>query len=554
MEGNFYNSNILALANSNSHLVTTLNNKSYNSEYKFIKSKSGDIVPCADIKGIKTLHSKINPQREGSRFLTMYKNKGFLIFLGLGGAYHIKPFLEKNKFSTILIIDKDLERFKATLSKMDLKDLLLNPAVNILIDPDSEDLYNFIIDNYIPAICGDVTTIPLRQRVNVEHQFFENCIDTIKKALNRISDDYTVQTRFGKKWFTNTLFNLKEANKVKPALKPIKNALITAAGPSLEDFIDEIKSKRKDSTLIATDTSVPALLDYGITPDLIISIDCQHISYYHFLKSIPKNIPLVLDIASPRKLSTMFENVYYFTSGHPFSQYVNRDYRSFPALNTSGGSVTHAALSLADALNAKDIFLYGADFSYPLGKSYSRGTYIYDFFSKTSCKLKSQESSFFSFIMQSKDISLESCGKGLRYITKPMNGYKANLERESEYIKGRLHARVSQGCRLNINNTKLVQPDILPLFTEGKNRQSSLDFLIGYKKQLMSLPDMIFPIEAFLNSLTKEQQLVWLTIIPVLANLRGDNELSPKLMKKTISWMISRINRHINMEEQKKGA
>ncbi len=555
MEGNYFNSNILALANSNSNLALGLSSNGNNdSYYSFIESKSGDLVPCVDSDDKKTLHSKIDPKREGERFLSMYKSKGFLIFLGLGGAYHIKPFIEKNEFSTILIIDKDIDRFKATISNMDLKEIFLNPAVNILIDPDPETLFQFIIENYIPAICGDVTTIPLRQRVNAETEFFSGCIDVIKNALDRISDDYTVQTRFGKKWFSNTLFNIKEANRVKPILKPIRSAIITAAGPSLEDHIEEIRERQKTSTLIATDTTAPALLEYNIKPDIIISIDCQHISYYHFLKDIPKDIPLVLDIASPRKLSTMFDTVYFFTSGHPFGQYINKNYKSFPSLNTSGGSVTHAALSLADALNAREIHLYGADFSYPLGKSYSRGTYIYDFFNKTCSKTRSLESSFFSFIMQSRDITIEKCEDGLRYVTKPMIGYKSNLEKESETLRGKLHIKEGKGCKILVDDSEPHQPSILPLFAEGRIKQNSLDFLIGYKKILISLPNIIFPIEAYLNSLNKDQQLVWLTIIPVLASHRGDTELSTKLMNTTINWMISRIDRHIYMEEQKKGA
>lgn len=555
MEGSYFNSNILALANSNNDLALGLSyNCNNDSNYKFIESKSGDIVPCVDKDVKKTLHSKIDPQREGSRFTSMYKSKGFLIFLGLGGAYHIKPFIEKNEFSTILILDKDIHRFEATISKMDMKEIFLNPAINIFIDPKPEKLYQFIIDNYVPAVCGDVTTIPLRQRVNAETEFFTECVDTIKNALDRISDDYTVQTNFGKKWFSNTLFNIKESAKIKPILKPIKSAIITAAGPSLEDDIETIREQQKESTLIATDTTAPVLIEHGIKPDIIISIDCQHISYYHFLKKIPRDIPLVLDIASPRKLSSLFDTVYFFTSGHPFSQYVSKNYKSFPNLNTSGGSVTHAALSLADALNAKDIYLYGADFSYPLGKSYSRGTYIYDYFNKTCSRTASLESSFFSFIMHSRDINIEKCKDGLRYITKPMIGYKNNLEAESRNIKGTLHVKENRGCKILIEKDSNPELNILSLFAEGRITVGSNKFLQEYRKNLQSLPDIIFPIEAYINSLNKKQRLVWLTIIPVLANHRGEKELSNKLMNKTITWMISRIDRHIYMEEQKKGA
>ncbi|QEN04272.1 hypothetical protein EW093_06010 [Thiospirochaeta perfilievii] len=97
-------------------------------------------------------------------------------------------------------------------------------------------------------------------------------------------------------------------------------------------------------------------------------------------------------------------------------------------------------------------------------------------------------------------------------------------------------------------------PSILPLFAEGKIKESSVDFLLEYKSILKSLPDIIFPLDEYINSLNKDQQLIWLTIIPVLASHRGEEELTTVLMRKSINWMISRIDRHIYMEEQKKGA
>ena len=156
--------------------------------------------------------------------------------------------------------------------------------------------------------------------------------------------------------------------------------------------------------------------------------------------------------------------------------------------------------------------------------------------------------------MQSKDIQIEKCNGGLRYITKPMIGYKSNLERESENLRGKLHIKDGKGCKINIDKNEQHNSCILPLFAEGKNKQNSHDFLIEYKQILRSLPTIIFPLEEYIKKLNKNQQLVWLTIIPVLASLRGDNDLTEELMNKTTDWMVSRIDRHIFMEEQKKGA
>jgi hypothetical protein len=63
-----------------------------------------------------------------------------------------------------------------------------------------------------------------------------------------------------------------------------KMAVIVAAGPSLDKTVELIKDK--DSYyIIATDTAGLSLINKGIIPDIIISIDGQSVSYNHFIKA-----------------------------------------------------------------------------------------------------------------------------------------------------------------------------------------------------------------------------------------------------------------------------
>ena len=159
---------------------------------------------------------------------------------------------------------------------------------------------------------------------------------------------------------------------------------------------------------------------------MVVSIDCQHISYNHFLQGYPEEVPLVLDLASPPVLTKLAPKLAFFTSGHPFSQYVNKHWRRFPVIDTSGGNVSHAAVSLADRLGAAKILLFGADFCYPEGKSYARGSYIYPYFRCRESRLSGLESLFMAFLFRGPAGSMERDGG--RYVTRSMLRYRERLE------------------------------------------------------------------------------------------------------------------------------
>ena len=308
-----------------------------------------------------------------------------------------------------------------------MRTLFMEPRVKLLIDASIDDIKKDFFTHYLPVLSGKLKTITLQSRVNLEKKYFTEIVNEIKGIINEIADDYSVQSQFGKKWFINTISNLPKAESSTITLKSAHKVIITGAGPSLENHINQIKKLKTDSFLIATDTSLPFLLSHDIIPDLVISIDCQQTSYHHFLSGYPKNIPLVLDLASPSVLTRLTDNLLFFSSGHPFSQYISREIRSFPKIDISGGNVSHAALSLAEQLNPEEIYLFGIDFSYPQGKSYAKGTYLYPYFGSFENRTQPLESSLFSFLLRNKNIKKEKIGEKYRYTLKSMSSYKERM-------------------------------------------------------------------------------------------------------------------------------
>ena len=138
--------------------------------------------------------------------------------------------------------------------------MLSDSRISILIDKNEDYISKYLPSNYLPAVTGDFNTVSLRARTESDHGYFTAIFNSIKNVLETLSDDYTVQTWFGKRWFINSIANLEAAEKSVTVLPPQKNISIAAAGPSLELQLDELRKNKQDSYLISTDTALACLL------------------------------------------------------------------------------------------------------------------------------------------------------------------------------------------------------------------------------------------------------------------------------------------------------
>lgn len=544
--------NFLALAANNSELSARIGSTSPLKKLTFIKARNGVLVPALKVKSRLTpLHSTFNPLKEGERLPDLYSGAGYLVIFGIGAGYHINPFLKNRRISNILIIEKNPAFLRRVMENIDLRALFMDPRVQLLVNEEPIIIKENILTNYFPAIAGDLKTLTLRPLFDLAGRYYEEVLKAIRNVISKIADDYTVQVHFGKKWFINSLFNLPRAEKSALAIKPVRKVLITGAGPSLESQLASLREMRKEAFLIASDTSLPSLMSSNIVPDTVISIDCQQVSYHHFLQGMPSSIPLVLDLASPPLLTRLTSKIIFFASAHPFSQFVSANWRRMPYIDTSGGNVSHAAVSLAHFLGAQEINLFGVDYSYPQGKAYARSTYLYPFFRSQENRIDPLESLFFSFIMRNGQIIKEKKAGTVRYITQPMISYRQRLERALADRGLQIFPPQAKGLPIEIKPVvKQGKRDVIgQIFSAGAPNCDWKSFLTSYLAGVKGLPKPVQPLGNYFRGLSDSQRTLWVTLYPAAAALKNHytyREISGvELLLLVREWTDSLISRYL---------
>jgi hypothetical protein len=559
--------NLLALSVSDPGLCSRLSGAETTlNRYKFLESRSGETIPAIVDSGgaAHPLHSLVDPRREGERLISTLKDEEFLIFLGLGGGFTIEAALARRETGRVLIIEYDINGLAELFCSREYVKILGDPRVHVLADPSAEILERYILENYQPALSGGIRSLPLRARVEFSSRHFSQATEAIQNALGRLSADYSVQAYFGTRWFSNIIRNLKRAEEQESPVPPIRrganglrHAAIIAAGPSLDAQLPLLAEKRDSMFLIAADTSLPALLHRGLEPDAVVSIDCQHISYYHFMWGLPSHIPLFLDLASPPLVAGRAAHPRFFSGGHPLTNYISRFWRFIPPVDTSGANVTYAAFSLAENLGAEKIDLYGADFSYPLGRVYARGTYIFPFFERQQTRLAPMEALFSTFLYRNP---LTRLGKESHwyYETNTLRLYRERLEKKLSDTNADVRAVPGLGAPITIQNRGELQHERnglqdkgngvrsdLRIFSSGRTRMSAENFLAEYREKIRCLKPMQGDFNTYLHSLEDGERMVLATLLPQAAAIRRrDNGLAPaEIIEKVREYCVKEIDK-----------
>ena len=548
----YFERNLLALSARNPPLCsrlsaaeTTLN------RYRFLESRSGDVIPAlVDQSGAAhPLHSTVDPRREGERLVSALKDDGFLVFLGLGGAYAPEAALLHSTVSHILIIDYDINGTAELFCSKEYIKILSDPRCTLLIDPAPEAIEACILAEYRPALSGSIKTIPLRARTELDIPRFSAAAGAIQRAIEGVSSDYSVQAWFGTRWFSNIIRNLKTAEMRNVPAPPIRDAAICAAGPSLDQqlpLLAEYRERQKGAYIIAADTALPALLYGGITPDAVVSIDCQHISYYHFMGIDAQSIPLFLDIASPPLVSRFSASPFFFSGGHPLALYISQHWRPLPLIDTSGGNVTYACLSLAENLGAERIHVYGADYSYPRGMVYARGTYVYRYFEQRQSRVSPLEAQRSALLYRSPFVPPEEPGGGY-YETATLRFYRNSFERKAASMEAQILPAPGIGCPLQVPHKAPHSGGrrIIRLFAPGRAAMSADEFLAAYRNAIVNLPPPGADSGAYSPRLNAGERQVFTTLLPQAAAIkrRQPDLATGELIEAVKRYCVSDIDR-----------
>ena len=151
-----------------------------------------------------------------------------------------------------------------------------------------------------------------------------------------------------------------------------QDAYILATGPTLElhyQKLLEIASKRHHPLLICLDTALRPLIEHGITPDIVVSID-EFTNCSHFPNKISHDVQLVYFPMVMNETLLSWQGKRY--AAYSFSRIYDEINKKYPKSRLySNGSVIHPATDLAVRLGVKTITFFGADFCFPNNKTHA---------------------------------------------------------------------------------------------------------------------------------------------------------------------------------------
>ena len=327
------------------------------------------------------LHSHHQPIDEAQRLIDpvdVEKKMTFYV-LGLGLGYHLQLLFERASDEAILcVFEPDVRMIRTALEHRDLSKLIASHRVMWFAHEQKAPFFARLTPNTALVSVG-TETIALAAAVRLHPRFFRQVETWIGEfaafcrtnmntlLLNSQKTAENIAANIG--WYaaTPSLQRLKDRYRGRPAV-------IVSAGPSLRKNKHLLSGLENNALLIAVQTTLQPLLEMGIQPHFVTSLDYHEICT-RFFEKLPAAMRTEL-IAEPKATSAIFEMTTgpVTVIGNDFAESMVRELKLQKYGLTSGATVAHLAFYLAEHLGCDPIIFVGQDLGFSDGLCYAPGT------------------------------------------------------------------------------------------------------------------------------------------------------------------------------------
>jgi hypothetical protein len=351
--------------------------------YPLEAARSGEptvAVPCEDGRTIY-LHSKYKPLAEAKTLADSVKIEGRIAFYaqGFGLGYHIEALLSRISSEAILcVFEPDLRLLKTAMWERDLSSLLSGKQVLFFVNPDKSEIFSRLQPHMVMLSMGfeAMTHAASLSAAPAFHQqiqtwigeyaaYCRTSLQTLVSNGRRTAQN--IARNLG--WYiaSPTIARLKDRYKGHPAV-------VVSAGPSLRKNKHLLKGLEDRAVLVSVQTTLHPLLEMGIEPHFVTSLDYHDIST-RFFEQLPTKLKTEL-LAEPKASSRIFRmNPGPLTLlGNDFAEKLLREMKLDKAQLPAGATVAHLAYYLAEHLGCDPIIFVGQDLGFSDGLCYAPGT------------------------------------------------------------------------------------------------------------------------------------------------------------------------------------
>ena len=320
-----------------------------------------------------SLHSRYNPQAEADRYIDALELSGdikYFILIEPGLGYLIPALQSRFKTGKIIVLHAD-SRFRETHAETD--------GIPVWY-PDSEQPVQAFLENEIPD--GGAASVRIIEWRPGLRAYGEICLALVTETaafIKRADASRRTAAAFGARWVNNFFRNaalVQRALCFKPARVPV---IITGSGPGLETALPQILSMRERAFVLAASSSLLALAQGGITPDMVISTDggAWALSHLHACFRHGGRQPLAVALSAALPSQCGLRPFLIMNDGSLWQSIILNTLGIPSVLIPPRGTVTASALELALALSSGAIYLAGMDLALRDIRSHAR-PYAFD--------------------------------------------------------------------------------------------------------------------------------------------------------------------------------
>ena len=314
------------------------------------------------------LHSVYDPERESLQFVHSQNiiEGSIVLVYGFGLGYHVQSILHAvGTTGKVFVLEPNLEILKAAFSLMDLQTVLNDPRFN-LISGETEEIvalrFLSIIDRQLLHPDSQLDKIIIHSpSFKCLPEGFERRAPEVFEKINIKNIQVNIDTILkspGLKNFRNIFHNVP--------------AFFINAGPSLDDALPLLTHYQQKALLFCCDTALPALVDQGIMPDFVLTVDPQERSIEHFIHYFDCDTVLIFTPTSAGEVVRKYKGkkVVVLQKGHSITRRFE-DLLAYKGFTHAGSSVSCIGLDVLMQMGCNPVLFIGMDYCFPGGKMYS---------------------------------------------------------------------------------------------------------------------------------------------------------------------------------------
>lgn len=351
--------------------------------YRVEPSRSGMPTAAVSLQDGRSvyLHSRYEPLQEARKLAADLDVENSVAFymLGFGLGYHVQAlFSRASDESLFIVFEKDLWLLRTAFLNNDLSELIESRRVLFFTSADRTELVARLTSRAALIAIGSRQVVhpPSEQLSKPFHDQVRQAIDEFasfsRTSLNTLilnSRNTAENIARNIHWYAAapSLARLKDRHRGVPAI-------IVSAGPSLRKNRHLLPGVRSRAVLIAVQTTLGPLLEMGVEPHYVTSLDYHEICT-RFFERLPASLSAEL-VAEPKansKILSMYPGPVSLL-GNSFAEGLLRELQLAKTELTGGATVAHLAYYLAEHLGCDPIIFVGQDLGFSDGLCYTPGT------------------------------------------------------------------------------------------------------------------------------------------------------------------------------------